>query len=752
MVWEFTPYTIPFAVTVLCSLVFGGYLLFDARRRGWDTGVGSLAVVSLGTLVWAGAALVQVSATSFSVMVVAEQWTYVGTPIVVIGWFVFTASYTDHDDLLSVPVVGSITLVLGVGTILALTNDIHQLMWATPTVVDHGSFSSLTYEKTVAYYLFVSVAFGVALLGVALLGRFMRTSPTLYRSQMAALIVAAAAPIVVSLWVVLGLGPHASVELSPIGFTFSVAAFIYAIKRYQLLDLEPIARTRVVESMREGYVVLGDDERIVDLNPSAQWLLEADETVIGADVRTVLPEIEPLLDGDDPTGLELSVEVAGERRYLAANRSALSKTGEGLGSLVLLRDVTERRQVEKRYQELIEHSTDVIAVLDEDWTVTYASPSHETVLGIDPDAIAGRRVAEYIHPDDRQQIRERFSSLVDEPGATVRFEFRIADADGEWRVLEGIARNLLENAVVRGVVINSRDITDRKRRERELERQNERLDDFANVVSHDLRNPLQIAEGYLDEARRTGDEDAFDRVETAHDRMETIIDDVLELARQGRTVGETEPVSLATVADEAWATVRTGPATLTVADDAAVEADPDRLRRLLENLFRNAVEHGSTGNQNSERSGDAVEHGSTSPPSQAQEDAVEHGGPDVSVTVGPLSAGSSGSDAGGTQRADGGTGFYVEDDGPGIPESDREAVFESGFTTETDGTGFGLTIVREIAEAHGWAVSLVDSEVGSTTAVTDGTATSTGGTERHGASAGTRFEFRPQAETTTDVS
>jgi signal transduction histidine kinase len=234
--------------------------------------------------------------------------------------------------------------------------------------------------------------------------------------------------------------------------------------------------------------------------------------------------------------------------------------------------------------------------------------------------------------------------------------------------------------------------------------------------------------------------------------METIIDDVLELARQGRTVGETEPVSLATVADEAWATVRTGPATLTVADDAAVEADPDRLRRLLENLFRNAVEHGSTGNQNSERSGDAVEHGSTSPPSQGQEDAVEHGGPDVTVTVGPLSAGSSGSDAGGTQRADGGTGFYVEDDGPGIPESDREAVFESGFTTETDGTGFGLTIVREIAEAHGWAVSLVDSEVGSTTAVTDGTATSTGGTERHGASGGTRFEFRPQAETTTDVS
>ncbi|RXK51990.1 histidine kinase N-terminal 7TM domain-containing protein [Halorientalis pallida] len=720
MAWEYTPYTIPFAVTVLCSLVFGGYLLYDAHCRGWDASVGSLAVVSLGTLVWAGAALVQVSTTSFSLMVGAEQWTYVGTPIVVIGWFVFTASYTDHDDLLSVPVIGSLTLVLGVGTALALTNDLHQFMWVAPAVVDHGSFTSLTYERTVAYYLFVSVSFGVALLGVALLGRFMLTSPTLYRSQMAALIVAAAAPIVVSLWVVLGLGPHATVELSPIAFTFSVAAFIFAIKRYQLLDLEPIARTRVVENMREGYVVLGADERIVDLNPSAQWLLEVDETVIGSGVRSVLPEIEPLLDGDDGTGTELSVEVAGERRYLAANRSALSETDEGLGSLLLLRDVTERRQVEKRYQELIEHSTDVIAVLDEDWTVTYASPSHETVLGIDPDTIVGERVAEHIHPDDRPQLRERFASLVDEPGATVRFEFRISDADGEWRVLEGIARNLLENSVVRGVVVNSRDITERKHRERELERQNGRLEDFANVVSHDLRNPLQIAEGYLDEARRTGDEDAFERVETAHDRMETIIADVLELARQGRTVGETEPVSVATVANEAWATVRTDGATLTVTDDTHVEADPDRLRRLFENLFRNAV---------------------------------EHGGPDVTVTVGPLADGAPASDASRGQRTDRARrGFYVEDDGPGIPESEREAVFESGFTTDTDGTGFGLTIVKGIAEAHGWDVAVTDSAVEGAAAVTDDTRAAPGETERHGDSGGARFEFRPREEAAPDVS
>ncbi|WP_336002465.1 histidine kinase N-terminal 7TM domain-containing protein [Halorientalis halophila] len=712
MAWEYTPYTIPFAVTILCSLVFGAYLLHRTRERDWDVAVGSLAVVCLGTLVWGVAALLQVSTTSFELMVLAEQWTYVGTPIVVIGWLVFAAAYTGHDDLVSVPVVGGLALVLGSGSLLALTNGSHELLWASPAVVDYGSFSSLTYEQTSAYYAFVIAAFGTALLGVALLGRFMLTSRTRYRSQMAALIVAAAAPLMVSLWVVLGLGPHPTVELSPIGFVVSVAAFTYAIERHQLLDLAPMARTRVVEHMREGYVVLGENERIVDLNPAAKRLLGVGEDVIGADVRAILPEVEPLLDGDGRPDTELSVTVGGDRRYLTANSSTLAENGTERGSLLLLRDVTDRRQVENRYQELIEHSADVIAVLDETGTVTYASPSHETVLGIDPAAIEGMNGLERVHGDDRDRLEDLLDSLFERPGETERFEFRASHADGEWHVFEGIARNLLDNPVVEGLVINSRDITERKRRERELERQNDRLEDFANLVSHDLRNPLQIAEAYLEQARQSGDEDAFERVETAHDRMEAIIADVLELARQGRSLDETEVVWLSSVANEAWNTVRTETATLTVARDCELRADPERLRRLLENLFRNSI---------------------------------EHAGPAVTVTVGALPDGHLAGERSGSQQVGGArTGFFVEDDGPGIPEDEREHVFESGYTTATGGTGFGLAIVEGIASVHGWQVSVTDAATGGSTAVADGApGRSADASEDRG---GARFEFTPRDE------
>lgn len=187
-----------------------------------------------------------------------------------------------------------------------------------------------------------------------------------------------------------------------------------------------------------------------------------------------------------------------------------------------------------------------------------------------------------------------------------------------------------------------------------LRRQNERLEDFVNVVSHDLRNPLNVAVGRLAQARRENDDPHLEGVARAHRRMAELIDDLLTLAREGRPVEATEPVSLAALARASWQTVATSDATLVVDTERTVLADPSRLQQLLENLLRNAVEHGGAG---------------------------------VTVTVSDIEG-----------------GFVVADDGPGIPEADRAVVFDRGFSTRDGGTGFGLPIVREIADVHGWAV------------------------------------------------
>ncbi len=217
-----------------------------------------------------------------------------------------------------------------------------------------------------------------------------------------------------------------------------------------------------------------------------------------------------------------------------------------------------------------------------------------------------------------------------------------------------------------GQLIHLHDETDREQRYGRLERQNEQLDRFASVISHDLRNPLDVALGRTNVLKeRVDDTDVVEQLEQisdAHDRMRRIITDVLSLARDGKEVGAREPVRVAALAADAWATVATGDASLTVEADHTVSADRDRLAQAFENLFRNAV---------------------------------QHAGPGVTVTVGPLE-----------------NGFYVADDGVGIPPEDRERVLEPGYTGSGSGTGLGLVIVENVVEAHGWELAVTAADTG----------------------------------------
>lgn len=215
-----------------------------------------------------------------------------------------------------------------------------------------------------------------------------------------------------------------------------------------------------------------------------------------------------------------------------------------------------------------------------------------------------------------------------------------------------------------GQSITFTDITDRERYRSELERQNQRLERFASMVSHDLRNPLNVATGRLELARDDCDSEHLEAMDTALDRMEALIEDVLTLTRQGQPIDETDHVSLSAAAKQCWEVVDTQKATLTVESDRTIETDPTRLQQLLENLFRNAI---------------------------------DHAGEEVSIQIGAL-----------PERE----GFYVADDGPGIPADERDQVFESGYSTAADGTGLGLAIVTEIVEAHGWTISVTDSQDG----------------------------------------
>ena len=320
--------------------------------------------------------------------------------------------------------------------------------------------------------------------------------------------------------------------------------------------------------------------------------------------------------------------------------------------------VTER----DRFAALFENVPEPVVAFDfedGDPIVIAVNGHFEEVFGYDAGEIVGESIDEYIVPEDRRPESDALNESL-QAGERLQTTTQRRTVDGIRDFLLHVVPLEIGEQTLQGYAIYT-DITDQKERQRELERQNERLDEFASIVSHDLRNPLSVAEGYLELASETHDPEHFEAIAEAHDRMRRMIDELLALAREGTVVGETGSVDLAEAAESAWKSARTDDAVLEVDCDRTVDADRERLIELLENLFRNAAEH------------------------------ADHSRVRVGTTD---------------------EGFYVADDGPGIAAEEHDRVFERGYTTADGGTGFGLAIVRQIAQAHDWSIEAGESDDG----------------------------------------
>jgi PAS domain S-box-containing protein len=321
----------------------------------------------------------------------------------------------------------------------------------------------------------------------------------------------------------------------------------------------------------------------------------------------------------------------------------------------------EHRRTREQLEAILDNTTAMVYIKDADGRYEFANERFREALDVPNDDVLGRtdeelqdeQVAAAVRANDRRAIDAGESIEVEED----------AYWDGEHRTYYSVKVPLFDDdgdpTSVCGI---STDITEVKERERELEQQRNRLDEFASVLAHDLRGPLSVADGYRELLALDVDDERLEEIENAHDRMDELIDDVLSLAREGDHDVDTRTVSVADVARSAQSAVDLPDAvTVDVDGDATIEADPSRLRRMFENCFRNAVEHGES---------------------------------TTTIRVSVLE-----------------DGFYVADDGEGVPADARDGLFEYGVS-DGDGTGIGLAVVREIAAAHGWSVRCTESETG----------------------------------------
>ena len=301
------------------------------------------------------------------------------------------------------------------------------------------------------------------------------------------------------------------------------------------------------------------------------------------------------------------------------------------------------------------------AVLGPDGTVRHVNGALAAATGAAVGRCVGRPFAELprLHEGvDGSEVERLVGRAA--AGETVQL-FAPYVADGEERAMLELFVGV-EPDDWAAVLVLGQDMTAWSRDRDRLARQNERLESFAGIVSHDLRNPLAVVAGNLALARAEHDSEALRGAQRAVERMDRLVEDLLSLARGGGTIDAVDPVDVGALAERCWAGLDTADASLVVEDAPVVLADERRLEQVLENLLLNAV---------------------------------THGGPSVTVTVGSLAS-----------------GFFVEDDGRGIEPDRRRMVFEAGYSTAPTGTGFGLRIVRDLAEAHGWTVRATEGATG----------------------------------------
>jgi PAS domain S-box-containing protein len=439
---------------------------------------------------------------------------------------------------------------------------------------------------------------------------------------------------------------------------------------------------RMVATMQESACVYDEDGRFEVVNDYLAEFYGSTTDALEGRQSNLVPKIRESSEGDPFRELlagdreEIRGEVDGEfpgagYEVLSYRLTPFVLDGEVEGAVAVAREVTD----ERAHQREIERTNTLLSTLFETLPVgVLVEDESRNVLTVNerlfelldlpgtPAEVVGADCA-----DLAEAVSDQFA---DSAGFVERIERVIADGEPvygeELSLTDGrtVARTHepIELPDGGGHLWVYRDVSAQKRRERDLQRQNDRLDEFASVVSHDLRNPLNVATGRLELARDECDSDSLDAVARAHDRMEALIDDLLTLAREGNEVADLEPVELEPLFENCWLTVADDDATLDADVDGTVPADRGRLKQLVENLYRNAVEHGGEG---------------------------------VTVSVGEL---------------DDRTGFFVADDGPGIPEDERGEVFDAGYSTSESGTGFGLPIARQVAEAHGWSIGVTESE------------------------------------------
>ena len=477
MDWQGTPFTLPLLAAAAVSVALA---MYTWRRRS-APGVVPFIGLMLAVTLWSVGYALELLGADLATKLVWARVQYLGITSVPVAWLIFALQYTSRSHWLTHRRLFLMAIVPLLVLALVWTNDVHHLIWRSTELDPRGSFSILVVTYGPMFWVFAAYTYLLLLFGSFLLLQALFYAPGLVRRQCIAVLVAVLAPWAGNLLYVSGLSPFGHLDLTPFAFTLSGLAITWGLFRLRLLDIVPVARDAVLESMGDAVIVLDGQGRIVDLNPAAVTLVgRTAAQLIGQPADQALLAF-PILAQRCLEAAEAQEEITlgqgqAQRTFDLSISPLRGRHSRLTGRLVVLRDITALRQAdrtlresEQKYRALVEQSLQGIVIAqDIPPRLVFANATlgdmlgytAEELLSLSPDSIQA-----LVHPEDRATFFQRYQDRLAGKPAPSRYEFRAGCKDGSFRWLE-MSASRIEYAGQVAVQATFVDIT--KRRQAEL--------------------------------------------------------------------------------------------------------------------------------------------------------------------------------------------------------------------------------------------------------------------------------------------
>jgi len=550
--------------------------------------------------------------------------------------------------------------------ILALTTGFHTLYRYNYQVDLSGPFPTLLFTNGIGYQVYIVFTYLVMFTGFVLLLFVQPETHTLYRRQRLLILTGLALPLAFDILYHIGATPYRGLNLVPFAMMISGLIFVYATLRHGLLEIIPVARSKVIEEMSSPMMVIDTQGRMTDMNPAAVRLLgAAREKVIGSPSELVLadfPSIFALVKTASGDHQEIAIGESPHRQFFDATVDDL-QTGSGaiVGRLVLLRDITGRkhaeealRESEETYRTIIENMQDLFYRTNLEGVITMISPSGAKLAGYgSPDEMIGESVYDlYADPLER----EKFLAALGVNGAVSGYPLLLKVRSGTFRYVT-VSSHVYTDAegTVRGVEGIIHDVTELRRAEQALLQANRQLNLMSSITRHDILNQLTGLLAYLSFAKESAHEEPLSAYLEKMSIAVNTIHHQIDFTRDYQDLGVHAP-EWQRISDIIRAAALDGLPVTDETSDLAIYADP-MLVKVFSNLMDNTVRHGGSATG-------------------------------IRVWCRPEESGA--------------MSLIWEDNGIGIPLKDKERIFARGYGKNT---GLGLFLIREFLAITGITIT-----------------------------------------------